>query len=173
MSVRNEIKYGPKSKRQRPNSKRDFKKPYKAIFSKPQKTINSRQHSQFSQDVCCSHHRRSCAFNELFKLTSPLARSRVSANIKIVKKVVQWTSLVILLIVTASFCPVLCRVTRDNDSENDSIKIESFQWFMREEFLFGDHWSFWRGSVIIYVALRSFRSYAQKMHIFSNRITFS
>ena len=35
--------------------------------------------------------------------------------------------------------PVLRRVTRDNDSKNDSFKIESFQWFMREEFLFGDH----------------------------------
>ena len=83
------------------------KKPDKAIFSKPQKTINSRQHSQFSQDVCCSHHRRSCASSELSKLTSPMARSRVSAKIKIVKKVVQWTSFVILLIVTASLCPDL------------------------------------------------------------------
>ena len=104
VSVKPEIKYRPKSKRERPNSKRDIRKFDKAIFSKPQNTINSRQHSQFSQDVCCLHHRRSCAFSELFKLTSPKARSRVSANIKIVKKVVQWTSFVILLIVTASFC---------------------------------------------------------------------
>ena len=128
-------------------AKRSFSQRYtrkwdKVILCKPQKTINSRQHSQVSQDVCRSHHLRSCAFSELFKLISLIARTRVSAKIKTVKNVVQWTSLRILLILTASFLPGLLPVDVTYWLKKRFVQNGIFSIAYGAEFLSLDKWSF-------------------------------